>query len=385
MINSSMDMTPLPIKNANDRMQPFDRGEYQELVYVVDDEEAVCKMLGRFLERSGYQVKTLLSGLEALQQMRIDHPIAMISDIRMPDLDGLDLLSQAILFDPDMVVILMTGAPNMEITIEALRSGATDFLPKPLDMKFLRGALIKGVERRRARMLSQKRQKYLEVEVSKRTRELTDAFMEIQKTYSQIQQAYEGSIELLRRASSLRDNDTGEHIDRIRLYSSALAKAIGLPAEQVQLLESASPMHDIGKIGIPDDILHCPGPLTLEQYELMKQHTIIGHNLLRGYEEPLLKASAEIALTHHERYDGSGYPYGISGDEIPLFGRIVAIVDVWDALTQSRCYKPAFSIDKSTQIMEDQRHKFDPVILSKFFEIIPQLTAIGHSSKAPQP
>ncbi|MDX1971634.1 MAG: response regulator [Candidatus Sumerlaeia bacterium] len=385
MINSSMDMTPLPINNANDRMQPFDRGEYQELVYVVDDEEAVCKMLGRFLERSGYQVKTLLSGMEALQQMRIDHPIAMISDIRMPDLDGLDLLSQAILFDPDMVVILMTGAPNMEITIEALRSGATDFLPKPLDMKFLRGALIKGVERRRARMLSQKRQKFLEVEVSKRTRELTDAFMEIQKTYSQIQQAYEGSIELLRRASSLRDNDTGEHIDRIRLYSSALAKAIGLPAEQVQLLESASPMHDIGKIGIPDDILHCPGPLTLEQYELMKQHTIIGHNLLRGYEEPLLKASAEIALTHHERYDGSGYPYGISGEDIPLFGRIVAIVDVWDALTQSRCYKPAFSIDKSTQIMEDQRHKFDPVILSKFFEIIPQLTAIGNSIKVPQP
>lgn len=363
------------------QLQSFDRSWYNELVYVVDDEEAVCKMLARFLERSGYKVKMLLSGVDAIHQMREDHPIAIISDIRMPDMDGLDLLAQAISFDPDMVVILMTGAPSMQITIEALRAGATDFLPKPLDMKFLRGSLIKGVERRRSRMLSQRRQKSLEIEVGKRTKELTDAFMEIQHTYTQVRAAYEGSIELLRRASSLRDNDTGEHIDRIRLYSAALAKEMGLPSEQVTLLEYASPMHDIGKIGIPDDVLHCPGPLSREQYELMKQHTTIGHNLLRGYDEPLLKASAEIALTHHERWDGSGYPYGLSGENVPLFGRIVAVVDVWDALTQPRCYKPAFSLEKSTQIMEDQRHKFDPRILDRFFQIIPQLQEISRSVK----
>ncbi|MGF1573916.1 MAG: HD domain-containing phosphohydrolase [Sumerlaeia bacterium] len=377
---------PINQPNSDHYLQPekppeIELNPYNELVYVVDDEEAVCKMLARFLERSGYKVKTLLSGLNAVQEMRKDHPIAIISDIRMPDMDGLELLGQVMSFDPDMVVILMTGAPNMQITIEALRAGATDFLSKPLDMKFLRGSLIKGVERRRARMLSQKRQRFLEIEVGNRTKELTDAFMEIQQTYTEVRAAYEGSIELLRRASSLRDNDTGEHIDRIRLYSGALAKAIGLTSEQITLLEYSSPMHDIGKIGIPDDILHCPGPLSREQYDLMKQHTTIGHNLLRGYDEPLLKASAEIALTHHERWDGSGYPYGISGRDIPLFGRIVSIVDVWDALTQSRCYKPAFSLEKSMQIMEDQRHKFDPNIINSFFQIIPQLQEISKSVK----
>jgi len=357
-------------------MTPELADENNELIFVIDDEDAVCRMLKVFLERSGFRVQTMNSGVEAIELMHEKQPVAIISDIRMPDMDGLDLLSRVIAYDPDMVVILMTGAPSLEITIEALREGATDFLPKPIDMKFLRQSLTKGVERRRARMQSQRRQEHLEEEVTKRTQELTEAIREIQSTYQELREAYEGSIELLRRASALRDNDTGEHIDRIREYSGALAKAIGLSSDEVDLIKAASPMHDIGKIGIPDEILLCPGPLSPKQYEVMKKHTIIGHNILGGYEVPILKASAEIALTHHERYDGSGYPNGMSGENIPLFGRIVAVVDVWDALTQPRCYKPSFDVEKSLSIMKDQAHKFDPEILEKFFEIVPELMHI---------
>lgn len=353
----------------------------QQLIFVIDDEESVCRMLQVYLERAGYTVRIMNSGKNALDMMGQEFPIAIISDIRMPDLDGLELLSQVMSYDPDMVVILMTGAPSLDITIEALRAGATDFLPKPIDMKFLLNSLNKGVERRRNRLRSKRREEHLEMVVGKRTKELTEAIAELKSMTGELALAYEGSVEMLRRASTLRDNDTGEHIDRIRLYSGALAKAIGMSADEVSLIMSASPMHDIGKIGIPDEILQCRGSLTHHQFEVMKKHTIIGHEILSGYNVPILSASAEIALTHHERWDGSGYPNGLVGEEIPIMGRIVAVVDVWDALTQPRCYKPAFEINKSLNIMEMQRPRFDPDIMKAFFEILPELKEISMNVK----
>ncbi len=351
----------------------------QNLVLVVDDQESVCQTIGRYLTRKGFLIETAGSGREALDKVMRHPPVAIVSDIRMPDMDGMELLNRVMACDPDMVVILATGVPSMEVTIEALRAGATDFLPKPVDMKQLYSSLSRGVERRKARLASQQREIQLESKVRKRTRELSDTLEKLQSVNEQLSEAYDGSIELLRRTSALRDNDTGDHIDRIRLFSGEVAQKLGLSADDIRLIKGASPMHDIGKIGIPDQILQKPGKLTPEEFDIMKTHTLIGGQILGGYKVPLLQASEQIALTHHERWNGKGYPYGLAGGEIPLFGRIVAVVDVWDALTHERCYKRAFTIEEALKIIREERGQhFDPDVLDAFLESLPRIQEIEH-------
>jgi len=306
-------------------------------IRVVDDQKSVSELIVRYLTRHGYRVSTASGGTEALRLVGERPPAAVFTDIQMPDMDGMTLLARLIRLDPDMIVVMTTGAPNMQLTIEALRAGASDFLPKPVRLPQLLKSLQEGIARRQARLASYQRQIWLEERVRDRTEELTAALDALRKLNQQLTEAYDGSIEMLRRTSAMRDNDTGAHIDRIRLFSEIIARRVELPEDQIRILRAASPMQDIGKIGIPDSILQKRGKLTPEEYELMKEHTLIGAEILSGYEVPVLEASARIALTHHERWDGSGYPRGLSGTEIPLFGLIVATVDVWDALTHERC------------------------------------------------
>ncbi len=352
-------------------------GEECDHILVVDDQDAVCQLLSRYLSRKGFDVIQARSGVEALDKVREFSPTAIVTDIRMPDMDGMELLGRVMSTDPDMIVIMTTGAPSVDLTIDALRSGASDFLPKPVDLTRLFESLSRGIDRRKARLASQRHQVTLEKRVRRRTAALSQALEELRRVNVQLKLAYEGSIELLRRTSALRDNDTGAHIDRIRLFAVEVAGTIGLQEEEIEMLRAASPMHDIGKIGIPDQILQKPSSLTPEEFETMKQHTIIGGRILGGYDAPILQASEQIALTHHECWDGSGYPNGLSGNDIPLFGRIVAAVDVWDALTHERCYKPAFTYEKSLELMKQGRGtRFDPDILDAFVEALPRIREI---------
>ena len=346
-------------------------------VLVVDDERPVRDIIARHLGRRGFTPFTAGGGREALQMLEEVRPMAVVADIQMPGVDGLELLPRILEFDPHTVVILITGIPSVALTIQALRSGAADCLPKPLNFSDLVKSLDEALSRRRARLERLRHEMLLETQVSRRTSELEQALGQLRRTNEQLRDSYQESIELLRRASAYRDDETGHHINRIRLFSREIAAALGLDPEDVDIVSSASPMHDIGKIGIPDQILRKPGKLTPEEYKVIQTHAAIGAQILAGSETPLLRASETIALTHHERWDGKGYPAGLAGDDIPLFGRIVAICDVWDALTHERCYKAAMPYDEALPIIHEGRGtQFDPDVVDAFDECVPRLIEI---------
>jgi response regulator RpfG family c-di-GMP phosphodiesterase len=221
------------------------------------------------------------------------------------------------------------------------------------------------------------RSRVLEDTVDKRTKALRESLEKLEEAHSEISHAYEEIVYRLSVAAEYKDEDTAAHIHRISYYSEALARKLGLPEEEVKLIKLASPMHDIGKIGIPDSILLKPGQLTPDEFEIMKQHTIMGARILAGSSSPLLSMAEEIAISHHEKYDGSGYPYGVMGENIPLVGRIVAIADVFDALLTPRVYKPAFDLDNTLTIMKEGKGKhFDPNLVDAFFDILDEILTI---------
>lgn len=350
---------------------------YTDRIVVVDDEPAIREMLQRYLGRHGYEVRTAATASDALSLVETFNPVALISDILMPGTDGFELLGHVIDADPDIVVILTTGEPDVPTAVEALRAGASDFLPKPIEVAALLEALERGIARRLARVASRARQFELENQVRLRTAELTRALNNLRAAHKQLQESYEESIELLRVTSSLRDLDTGNHIDRIRLFSRKVGERLGLEEEDLHLLEMASPLHDIGKIGIPDSILQKRGPLTVDEFEIMKTHTTIGAQIMSGREAPLFRTCRDIALTHHERWDGLGYPRGLRRTDIPLFGRIVSVVDVFDALVHERCYKEAYNLDQAIEYLSAGREsKFDPEVLDAFLDGLPEILEI---------
>jgi len=210
----------------------------------------------------------------------------------------------------------------------------------------------------------------LEIEVAKRTQELQSAFQEIKATSLE-------TIYRLSRAAEYKDEETGAHIMRMSHYSAAVAREIGLPEDEAESILYAAPMHDIGKIGIPDRILLKPGKLDQDEWEIMKQHTAIGGRILERSSAVYIKLGETIALTHHEKWDGTGYPHGLRGEEIPIAGRITAIADVFDALTSKRPYKEPFSIEKSFSIIQEGRGThFDPQVVDAFFSITAEILAI---------
>ncbi|MGE5444911.1 MAG: response regulator [Ignavibacteriales bacterium] len=217
----------------------------------------------------------------------------------------------------------------------------------------------------------------LEETVQQRTKALRESLEKLEEANKEISHAHEEIIFRLSIVAEYKDKDTASHIHRISGYSGALARKLGLPEGEVKLIKLASPMHDIGKIGIPDSILLKPGKLTLHEFEIMKQHTVMGARIMAGSFSPLLRMAEEIAISHHEKYDGGGYPYGIVGENIPLAGRIVAIADVFDALLTRREYKPAFDLDKTLSIIKEGKGKhFDPNLVDTFFDILDEILTI---------
>jgi len=283
-----------------------------------------------------------------------NEPDLVVVDYMMPKMSGTELVEKFRARYPDIPVLMVTANHETELRHQALQTGVTDFLNKPLDnVEFLA----------RARNMLALRQSHKNL--ADRAEWLAE---EVRKATALIVAQERESIFCLAKAAEYRDPETGSHILRMAHYSKHIARCMGLSVEQQDLLLEAAPMHDIGKVGTPDMILLKPGKLTDGEFSIMKQHAVIGYEVLNTSSSPLLKVAAEIAHSHHEKFDGSGYPRGLAGDAIPLFGRIVAVADVFDALTSERPYKKAWTIEQATQMLRDGSGKhFDPVCIDAFF------------------
>lgn len=333
-------------------------------VLIVDDESLVRDVLGRWLVAEGFRCVPASDADAASRQLEAHGVDVVVSDIKLPGASGLELLERIMSKDPDAAVLMLTGCGDTSTAIRALTRGACGYLLKPVQREELTCQVRQALERSQLR---QQRKRYT-AELERRVFEQTRL----------IREAHEETIHRLVMAMSYRDEETGAHIRRTGLFSEALARAAGWSKADCERLRMAAPMHDVGKIGIPDAILCKPGRLSREEFEIMKRHTTIGANMLRGSASPVLQLAAELAQNHHERWDGGGYPQGIAGEAIPEGARILAIADVYDALTHDRVYRPALPEKQVIEILRaGHATQFDPLLLAAFFSILDEVQEIA--------
>ena len=325
----------------------------------------------------GYDTVLARDGIEALDKVREIPPDVILLDIMMPKMDGFEVVRQLKEDDATKIIpiVMVTALEEVKDRVKALQAGADDFLSKPVDETELEarvGSLVK-VKAYNDHMLNY--QKELEAEVAKQTEQLRRAF-------EKIKLASIDTIHRLSRAAEYKDKDTGAHLQRMSHYAVTIAREVGMDRETVETILYAAPMHDVGKIGIPDQILLKPGKLDPEEWEIIKQHSILGAQILVGSDAESLKLAEVIALTHHEKWDGSGYPKNLKGSDIPLLGRITAIADVFDALTSKRPYKEPFSLEKAFSIIKEGRGShFDPQVVDAFLAVEDEILSIKEKYK----
>jgi len=338
-------------------------------ILIIDDERSNVEMLQRLLERAGFgRVESTTDPREAVELYVKYRPDLILLDLHMPEVSGLAVMDQLneIAEASYLPILMMTGDMTPEARQEALTRGAKDFISKPYHTDEVLLRIRTLLETRFLYFQVQSQNQILEAKVRERTRELEAAQIEI--------------IERLARAAEFRDDNTGQHTERVGQMAALLARQLGLPDPQVSLIRRAAPLHDVGKIGIPDSVLLKLGKLTLEEFELVKTHTTIGARILSGSRFGVLRLAEEIAFSHHERWDGEGY-IGISAEQIPMAGRIVAVADVFDALTQKRPYKAAWPIAEAIAEIERQRgRQFDPEIVDAFLRVIEQQSVRASNS-----
>lgn len=346
-------------------------------ILVVDDGPVNLLQAKDMLSKLGHEIFTAENGKKCLDIVDIIHPDLIIMDVVMPVMDGIETTrvlksNEKTRMIPIIITTTLNSIPNK---VDALNAGADDFLNKPLEINELiaRVNSLLKVKAYNDHLVSY--QKNLENDVKRRTAQLN-------KSYQLIKESSEETIFRLAKVSEYRDENTGAHISRVSEYSAAVATALKLDNKTVDIIRSASPMHDIGKVGIPDYVLLKPGKFEPEEWEIMKTHTIIGSKILENSKTPLIQTAQIIALTHHEKWDGSGYPNHLKGKAIPIEGRIVAIADVFDALTTQRSYKNAFSLEKAFSIILNERGThFDPKIAEVFLKIGDKILMIMEKHK----
>ena len=365
-------------------------------ILIVDDEPVNIKVVKKYLQIAGYtEFITTSEAPRAMEMIRKEKPDIVLLDVMMPQVSGLKIL-QDVRSDPELAhlpVLILTASTDAETKRSALELGATDFLAKPVDAADLvprvRNCLLVKAHHDHLERYSN----HLEAEVRIRTAELEKSRLQV--------------VHCLARAAEYRDDDTGRHVVRVGKYAGILARELGFPAEQVAMLEMAAQLHDVGKIGIPDSILLKPGRLDPEEFKLMQRHCEYGRLIILP-DEPspprgnatartqprrptstrsLLELAADIAFTHHERWDGTGYPSNIAGEQIPLEGRITAVADVFDALASRRPYKGAFPLESCISIVKDGRgRQFDPAVVDALLRRVGEFSTVAqHMADAAWP
>lgn len=328
-------------------------------ILVVDDQPSNVRLLEASLAEAGYlRVEGITDPTQVLETIDREPVDLILLDIRMPVLDGMAILTllQEAIHQEGLQIIVLTAQTERETLLAALAKGARDYIVKPFDNEEVLYRIHNALE---ARFLYQDREneaERLEKMVTKRTEQLVETQFEL--------------VRCLARAGEFRDSDTGSHILRVSLGCYLLAASAGLPRQTVELIRYAAMMHDIGKIGVPDQILLKPGRLTAEEFEIIKTHCQFGVDILGDYDADVTRMARSIAFTHHERWDGKGYPVGLKGEEIPVEGRITAIIDVYDALTSERPYKRAYPVEEALQVIgEGAGTLFDPQLVQCFLSI----------------
>jgi response regulator RpfG family c-di-GMP phosphodiesterase len=334
-------------------------------ILVVDDEASVCALLNDRLTLEGFQCRTCSTAEEAISLVDNAPFDAIISDLRLPGTSGLDLLEAVHQKHPHCAFLIMTGVDDVRVGIDAMKRGADDYLVKPFQMDTVVAGIKRAMERIRLEQDVKNYRQNLEQMVEQRTKQLQTAMKRIEHTYDE-------TLEALGAALDLRDTETEGHSRRVSRFCLEMAKAMGCAAEQLKQIARGSYLHDIGKIGIPDSILLKPGRLNEEETAVMQTHARVGYDLVSriGFLAP----AAEIVLTHQERYDGTGYPQGLVGDEIPLGSRIFAVADTLDAMTSDRPYRLALPLSAArAEIARESGRQFDPEVVRVFLALPEQV------------
>jgi len=331
-------------------------------ILVVDDEEPIREIVSSMLAFANYQCRQAASGLEALALLDSGEQFElMLSDLMMADLDGIGLLERTKERYPDMPVVMGTAVHDISVALTAIRNGAYDYLLKPFEREQLLATVRRALENRRLKMENRAYQTNLEALVAQRTQQLRGALTDLERSY-------DITLEALGDALDLKDAETEGHSKRVTAFTIAVARAMGVPKEQMDVIARGAFLHDIGKMAIPDDILLKKGPLTPDQVTIMREHCYLGYKMLKKI--PFLQEAAEIVYAHQERYDGTGYPRGLKDEQIPLGARIFSIGDTLDAITSDRPYrarKPLAAAKDEIKVWSGRQ--FDPEIVEVFLSM----------------
>jgi putative two-component system response regulator len=331
-------------------------------ILIVDDDPYVLESVSKMLDEYGYAVTACSCGEDAIAQLIKSESQLILTDIKMPGISGIELLEKIHAIHPKMPVILMTGYAELDLAIDAIKKGAFDFITKPYNPEYLIHTIEKANRYTDLLQMEDDYKNRLEETVRHQTQEIFNLSKEV--------------INRLTAVAEFRDVETGSHISRIGLYANVMAEQLDMPMYFIDAISYASSLHDIGKIGIPDNILLKPGIFTSEEFEIMKAHTTIGEKMLSDSSHAFLQLGASIALNHHERWDGTGYPTGLKGDKIPMEGRIVIVCDQYDALISKRPYKEPLEHEEVVKIITEgdgrtMPEHFDPEVLSAFKKVTP--------------
>jgi putative nucleotidyltransferase with HDIG domain len=334
-------------------------------ILVIDDEAHVRSMMGSTLERQGYDVQLASSGYDALQILDQNAFDLVLADILMQDINGIAVLDHIHAQQPQLPVVMVSAVHDISVVIDAMRRGAYDYLLKPFEHEHLVKTVQRALDHRQALQETHNYQQNLEQMVSARTEMLRQAM-------ENLEHSYDVTLEALGDALDLKDSETEGHSKRVTAYTIALARAMGIAPAEIKVIARGAFLHDIGKMAIPDEILRKPGKLNMEEQEVMREHCTRGYHILRKI--PFLAGAAEIVFSHQEHYDGSGYPNGLRGNEIPIGARIFAVADTLDAITSDRPYRKARSFDAAREeILRCSATQFDPGVVEAVLKISNEL------------